>query len=338
MAGIADLSKKRAAAKGKVTFFVGKLTPLLPLRGQEARDKANEATDFFKKLEVSLTKFKESHKLYTEALEEVTDGANMDRVVEENMKYEFDVEDTVYNTIEQWKVFKARYQMSAAKTNFTEAINVYRGEFASSRTLVEESQEDSIFLSLPAGDVKVSLSRAFNDLVKQRIAYKEILESAKENIDEFIASAETGFVTSGEKFRSDFMEMRNKLASVVNGQNEVRAQQAAQAQAGAAPQVQGQQQTRCPIKLEKAETVKFSGQPRDFSRFKTEFELIVVPDRTDTEIGLRLKQSLPNKHKHLIENYELRDYDGEAKGVLWVLRESHLLCRGRDRETQDAGN
>ena len=64
----------------------------------------------------------------------------------------------------------------------------------------------------------------------------------------------------------------------------------------------------CPIKLAKAEAISFSGEPRDFPRFKLDFNDIVVPDRDDQEIGLRLKQALPKKHSHLLDNFSLREH------------------------------
>ena len=44
-----------------------------------------------------------------------------------------------------------------------------------------------------------------------------------------------------------------------------------------------------PIKLEKASAISFSGEHRDFATFLRDFRTIVIPDRPDTEIGLRLR-------------------------------------------------
>ena len=51
MAGVEALSKKRAGLKARVNFYVGKLAPLLPLRGPEATERVAEVTDFLQKLE-----------------------------------------------------------------------------------------------------------------------------------------------------------------------------------------------------------------------------------------------------------------------------------------------
>ena len=52
----------------------------------------------------------------------------------------------------------------------------------------------------------------------------------------------------------------------------------------------------------------FTGEARDFAAFKKDFETIVVPNRAASDTGYRLKQAIPQKHKHLIANVEIADY------------------------------
>ena len=72
-----------------------------------------------------------------------------------------------------------------------------------------------------------------------------------------------------------------------------------------------------PIKISKPDPIKFSGQPRDFAPFKREFEAIVVPRRDASDIGFHLKQAVPSKHRHLLNNIELSNY----KEMMEVLRQ-----------------
>ena len=65
-----------------------------------------------------------------------------------------------------------------------------------------------------------------------------------------------------------------------------------------------------PIKLEKACAITFSGNHRDFATFLRDFRTIVIPDRPATEIGLRLRQAIPTRHAHLIQNFDLQEYEG----------------------------
>ena len=304
------LSKKRSAAKGKVTYYINLLAPLLPLRAEEAQSKAVETEDFYRKLLSAIETFKNAHKVYAEALENATDEADMDQVVSVLLKYESDVEQSCYATIEKWKLFHASLKIPPAKSKFNDALNNYKAEFSSATSLCQEAKGavypgDSEFLACPADEAKLTLAKAFFDLVKVRAEFKRVLEDAGENVDESLAAGvEAEFDTGGERFRSGFMSLRNKLAIIVNGQAELRSVRAA----GPISSSSGASAMNCPVKLEKAETVKFSGRPRDFVRFRREFEEIVIPRRSDTEIGLRLKQSIPDKHKHLLQNFELSEH------------------------------
>ena len=63
-----------------------------------------------------------------------------------------------------------------------------------------------------------------------------------------------------------------------------------------------------PIKLNKPDPLKFSGQCRDFASFKNKFETIVVPHRSAVDIGIHLLQAIPEKHQHLVANVEIDNY------------------------------
>ena len=70
-----------------------------------------------------------------------------------------------------------------------------------------------------------------------------------------------------------------------------------------------------PIKLEKIRNLKFSGKSREFLSFRNDFNAIVVPHRAASEIGLRLRQAVPKKHRHLLCNIDL-DKPAEMMKVL----------------------
>ena len=66
--------------------------------------------------------------------------------------------------------------------------------------------------------------------------------------------------------------------------------------------------TVCPIKINKPDPIKFSGQPRDFATFKRDFEAIIVPHRSAADIGLYMKQAIPSKDLHLITNVDVENH------------------------------
>ena len=46
----------------------------------------------------------------------------------------------------------------------------------------------------------------------------------------------------------------------------------------------------------------FSGHAQDFAKFKRDFEAVVVPDRYPLYVAEYLRQAVPNKYRHLLDN------------------------------------
>ena len=80
-----------------------------------------------------------------------------------------------------------------------------------------------------------------------------------------------------------------------------------------------------PIKLNKPDPIKFSGQPRDFATFKRKFEAIIVPNRSAADIGLYLNQAVPVKHQHLISNVDVENYTEMMKILAKKFGTSRLI-------------
>ena len=72
-----------------------------------------------------------------------------------------------------------------------------------------------------------------------------------------------------------------------------------------------------PLKINKPDNLAFSGEARDFAAFKRDFLAIIVPHREPSQIGIYLKQAIPEKHKYLISNKDLHDW----KGMLSVIED-----------------
>ena len=62
-----------------------------------------------------------------------------------------------------------------------------------------------------------------------------------------------------------------------------------------------------PIKV-RLNTPKFSGKSRDFAIYKKEFMDVIVPGRSNPEIGALLREGLNTKEKNLLRNNEMADY------------------------------
>ena len=62
-----------------------------------------------------------------------------------------------------------------------------------------------------------------------------------------------------------------------------------------------------PIKV-RLNTPKFSGKSRDFAIYKKEFMDVIVPSRSEPEIGALLREGLNTKEKNLLRNNDMANY------------------------------
>ena len=64
------------------------------------------------------------------------------------------------------------------------------------------------------------------------------------------------------------------------------------------------------VKLQKISCPKFSGIPREFAKFKRDFNKIVaVSSRPDVEIGYNLRESIPQKYIHLLDHLDTAQHE-----------------------------
>ena len=62
-----------------------------------------------------------------------------------------------------------------------------------------------------------------------------------------------------------------------------------------------------PIKV-RLNTPKFSGKSRDFAIYKKEFMDVIVPGRSEPEIGALLREGLNTREKNLLRNNDMANY------------------------------
>ena len=62
-----------------------------------------------------------------------------------------------------------------------------------------------------------------------------------------------------------------------------------------------------PIKV-RLNTPRFSGKSRDFAIYKKEFMDVIVPGRSNPEIGALLREGLNTKEQNLLRNNKMADY------------------------------
>ena len=152
----------------------------------------------------------------------------------------------------------------------------------------EEVVDSATIKIQPASTTKQNLTKAFDDLTSKAAELTSALELCGDTVTDveekvkFLYSQEWKDVTNiigeldkiiaAQKHASD----ANKSASQLPLNSTFKEVPAA---------------TATPIKLNKPEPIKFSGQARDFASFKRDFEAIIVPNRAAADIGLYLKQA-----------------------------------------------
>ena len=166
--------------------------------------------------------------------------------------------------------------------------------------------ENSIIQIQPADTIKQALAESFHGLLEKTAELKYALklkgESEKDIQDKINFNRSTEQIEVG-KINIDLSKIleakrinleRKKLSTFIPALNSTMRD-------SPIPHV-------TPIKLNKPDPIKFSGQPRDFATFRRDFEAIIVPNRAAVDIGLYLKQAVPPKDVHLLANVDLENH------------------------------
>ena len=173
----------------------------------------------------------------------------------------------------------------------------------------EHLKDSSEVLLCPAESMIQSLTKNFDSYKKSVFELAEMLGEtgkSKEDIDRSVDMA------SLKVEQEEFSIQIASLSRIQNAQKLVEADRSQSSVLYASTPLNQSPPTSStkvsPIKFDKLQSLKFSGNPRDFATFKRNFEMMVVPNRDLTETGMYLKQSVPKKFEHLIANVELGDW------------------------------
>ena len=307
-----ELSKKRAAAKGKLTRAINRLKPSLKLLGTDAKNceaEVSEGMDTFIELYGG---FKAAHDAVCRCVEEEKD----EKIREENLTKEEDYFHEVRTaclTIETgYSQFKDLLQSYPEQLHaYEEVLANYNISFETAKKMLGDMDSKSAeelladpeiqFLNTneAATDLTVNLKKLVNGfrtiktfLVSNGRSDAEIQEITKYNHNTLQVSHSTVF-----RGLCRISEIRKKLNTQPTNRN---------VPAGLANE-------EAPIKLEKAKPITWNGKERDFATFRRDFEAIVVPRRNPSQVAVYLKEAIPERHKHLLNNHDPDDFKGMMK-------------------------
>ena len=330
MSSVQKFKIERAQAKSKVTRLVNILAPLLDKKGSEASDAQDEVTDHTAKLEDGLVQLKRAHKKFAECLESETDENQIDQVADANNQYLTEAEAPAYQTLRKIKIFKAevakfsrkneieRNILPGLKKTFMRSVEKFRREVAKITSVLHEFDSKTVSQLKETPSIKylnisgaqASLEAAFSALDDAHADYSEALESVEMVISEVTSVIFPDGSFSMEQCSTEVRSWSIQADIVLGVQREM-LEELQQKQSKLQVPVQAPASgDRDMIKLGKAENTVFSGEARDFATFKREFSQIVIPGRAAHDVGYRLKQAVPQKHRHLLDEFDLADHVG----------------------------
>ena len=179
-------------------------------------------------------------------------------------------------------------------SNFTSLIMYY----------LKAEQKNQLVQILPLESLIKDFSLAFSELKKSTYKLNEAMECSSTSIEK--SKSEVDY----DAERSTYFELDLQLKKYLELKNLLSTSPVTSANA-----IEG---SKCvPLKINKPDALKFSGDARDFASFKRDFLTIVVPHRDDAQIGIHFKQAIPQKHKHLIANQDLTNW----KGMMLIIEE-----------------
>ena len=303
-----DASRARTIAKGNITRYINKLTPLLASRGGDARRCSAEVAETWEKLMREADIFTRAHnKIVEVTIEAVVPGENdtetdaaFDAAMDSLEKYQEETANKLEDVKQKHREFQAYLKAEAKAREYQAAAAKYVSERQGILQLYRKVEnglaEKEIVLNVDVKDMSESLDRIFTSMTEILTEMREFAHEAGENLK-----------TEQEDLVLEHGGLKTKIRMI-------RSFQEAHAVPGASGRSHGQAAaTPAPIKLEKASAITFSGNHRDFATFLRDFRTIVIPERPPTEIGLRLRQAIPTKHAHLIQNFDLYEYEDMLK-------------------------
>ena len=189
---------------------------------------------------------------------------------------------------------EANDQYTKAKKEFNLVFDKIMLEINKIESLESNSDARSAEINALPVDILVrNISTAFGEIKKSFNKLKEINRLTECNGNE--AKATLDYETEHNKY----IDVELKLK---------RFEQMRKPAAPASTDSSSKTVQAIPLKINKPDNLAYTGQARDFAAFKRDFLAIVVPNREASQIGIYFKQAIPEKHKYLIANKELHEW------------------------------
>ena len=336
------IKRKRTSTLAMITVVRNSITKLLDKKenGEYDHEKISKVRvdSEYNKLVNYQQKFDQVHEGYIQYRELNLNAEEEEKLITADEKYYQDVVDKIYDTVELYAKYEASYVATKSDQKSVEVKTVAKDdsmavvtkkkfvleealgilatvkakaqkmtEFAKDldhESLIKKVLESSSIRLLPAGDMKKRLLDRFTELKVAAVEYRDAVE-AYSGIDNVSKEKVVNIV----KEDSEVQDLIEVLDIIVN----VKAEHDS---SGTVQTVSNRASTSSSTAIKvRLNTPKFSGKSRDFAIYKKEFMDIVVPGRSDAEIGALLREGLNVKEKNLLRNNDMANYK-EALDIL----------------------
>ena len=336
---VTELKKFRGAIKSQITNNVNKLNELFAQKVADDFDHKTINQDEVNQVEAKLRRnfdlFLKLDQKCCDFREEGADATEEIELVQKDAEYSEEVTSKVYPLFRQLKA----YYQSVAEDEAKKANEKTKQNTVNNIPAFEKKFEDSLAVFKVSKKNAQQVAQCLNNLKSDEICEAAIVqvqpaESTKEELkkyfDEVIANAnelKDALQTRGddadsikEKVKFDRLEEIEKIGNInidldkiVNVQKLNSSKNTTSSPILSSTFKESETGSGTPIKLNKPDPLKFSGQSRDFASFKNKFETIIVPNRSAVDIGVHLLQAIPAKHQHLVANVKIENYQEMMK-------------------------
>ena len=301
---VSVIKQGRKVAKGKVTRNVNSLDLALVV-GADGHFLFNEINDkrleeVYEALRSSYDKFQELHERYIEYASPETDE-QMSIFIQEEGVYANDVANSVSKIDRKYAKFQKSSDAIKSKVETENKLSCLKKEVARHRTSLE-GKAGAASLVIKATDLNIKKTAKF---VKTEL--NTALDSYKSKVSEYDEALVSIDKDLEAKFteEKDYATILQTVEDLVVKLEAIALELPPPKSTSTSPPSGTDRISNEVVKLQKISCPKFSGIPREFAQFKRDFNKIVaVPGRSDVEIGYNLRDSIPQKHCHLLDHLD----------------------------------
>ena len=298
------IKKARGAARGTVTNYINRLPMVLTKdhTGKLLHEKIDksEVLALSDKIEKSHQIFQDLNERYSQYRER-GDTADKEKGLQEaDDSYGLELMQKFYSAIADFKVYKKEVCVFETEdVKVTIKISLDAAIYVAGEVAASENPETLKTAQSVKDSLQVTYDSFVNKMADLRIAMK-----ARGDMEDAIGTA-CEYSAESKAVRKLTTQLESLVVSLqpveqVEPKVAISGSSSASARSGNTPSI---------VKLQKMSCPQFSGFARDFAQFKREFSAVVlVPGRSDVDIGYNLLNAIPSKYQHLINNVDLSNH------------------------------